>query len=166
MRILAVVQGEYGRRIFRNIGEVGPAHWQVEVFEAPRRLPPVIDFPDRFLPAEMPPADLLLSLGEMPGAADLITAIVRRTGAGAVIAPIDTRHGFRRGWLISSSGSSQQSASPPCFPSRFVRLPDSVAAIGGLQNPTTILSSPSSPATWASQSSAFPSIQPGGPWRG
>lgn len=89
MRILAVVQGEYGRRIANNIQQHSPEHWAVSVWEAPQFLPPVIDYPEDFLPDEMPPADLILSLGEHPGVAELLPDIVQLTGARAVIAPVD-----------------------------------------------------------------------------
>ena len=89
MRILAIVQGEYGRRKVKHIKERGPSEWTVEVFEAPRFLPAIIDDPAEFVPQGLPPADLILSLGESPGAAQLIPYIVKMTGARAVIAPID-----------------------------------------------------------------------------
>ncbi len=89
MRILAVVQGEYGRRIVTNIREWGPPNWTIEMWEAPPVLPPVIDYPEDFLPEELPPADLILSLGEHPGVAELLPEIAQLSGARAAIAPID-----------------------------------------------------------------------------
>jgi len=89
MRILAVVQGNYGTRKVDNIRSHGPSDWTVEVFHAPRFLPQIIDDPAEFLPKELPEADLLLYLGESPAAAQLIPAIVRLSGARAVIAPVD-----------------------------------------------------------------------------
>jgi len=49
----------------------------------------VVDDPPSFLPAHLPAADLVLSLGENSGAAQLLPGIVERTGARALVAPVD-----------------------------------------------------------------------------
>ncbi len=89
MRILAVVQGNWGKRKVENIRQNGPQGWTVEVFEPPLALPQIIDDPDEFLPQELPPADLILYLGESPSTAQLVPDIARRCSARSVIAPID-----------------------------------------------------------------------------
>ena len=89
MRILTVVQGEYGNRITLNIRRNAPTDWTVESWSAPRVLPPVMDYPEEFLPMTLPGADLILSLGEHPGVAEFLPDIVQMTGAKAVLAPID-----------------------------------------------------------------------------
>ena len=89
MRILAVVQGQWGSRMVENIRSNAPPGWTVEVYQAPRALPPIVDDPDEFLPGELPQADLVLYLGEAPTTAQLLPAIATRSGARAVIAPID-----------------------------------------------------------------------------
>ncbi len=89
MRILAVVQGNFGTRKVENIRSHGPSDWTVEVFTPPRALPQIIDEPEEFLPEELPRADLLLYLGESPGAAQLVPEMASLSGARAVIAPID-----------------------------------------------------------------------------
>lgn len=90
LRILALVQGEYGDRIVRNINERGPRDWKVESLKPPGFLPPVIDEPEEFLPEEFPASDLILSLGETPQVAQLLSATVKMTRARAVICPIDS----------------------------------------------------------------------------
>jgi hypothetical protein len=97
MRILAVISGEYGRRHVDNIRAHGPADWTVEVWKAPSVLPPVIDYPEDYLPDEFPPADLILSFGEHPGVAELLPDIARMTGARAVIAAVDSEAWLPRG---------------------------------------------------------------------
>jgi len=89
MRVLVITQGEYGRRILDNLRAHAPATWTVMAWEAPKVLPPVIDYPEEYVPAEMPPADLILSLGEHPGVAELLPDIAQRTGATAAIVPVD-----------------------------------------------------------------------------
>ncbi len=97
MRILVVYQGPYGQRHLENIQRHAPGDWTVFDWKAPAILPPVIDYPEDFLPETMPAADLVLSLGENPGVAELLPEICRRTGARAVIAPIDSNAWLPRG---------------------------------------------------------------------
>ena len=104
--VLAVTQGLWGKRIAANVRRCAPAGWTVEAWPAPSRLPLVIDDPDDFLPKTLPPADLLLALGEVPGLAQLLPELVRRSGASAVIVAIDHTSAMPaglesqlRGWL-------------------------------------------------------------------
>ena len=89
MKLLAVVNGEYGRRKARLISAHGPQDWQVHEWTAPAFFPIVIDDPADFLPKQLPPADLILALGEHPGIAELLPDICKMTGASALIAPVD-----------------------------------------------------------------------------
>jgi hypothetical protein len=97
MRILAVISGEYGARHVRNLREHGPADWQIETWQAPAVFPLVIDYPEDYLPKELPAADLILSFAEHKGVAELLPDIARMTGAGAVIAAIDNEAWLPRG---------------------------------------------------------------------
>nr|MBC7243713.1 hypothetical protein [Chloroflexota bacterium] len=89
MRILAITQGEYGKRMVQNLRAHAPQGWVIEEWQAPGNLPLVMDYPEEHIPEELPPVDLILSLGENPGVAELIPEIAQRTGAHAVIVPID-----------------------------------------------------------------------------
>ncbi len=62
MKLLAIVQGEYGERHVANIRANAPAGWSLEKWVPPKALPPVIDEPEDFLPAALPAADLLHAL--------------------------------------------------------------------------------------------------------
>ena len=97
MRILAIITGEYGQRHVDNIRARGPSDWQIEVWQAPAVLPPVIDYPEDYLPESLPPADLILAFGEHKGVAELTVEIARMTGAKAVIAPVDREEWLPRG---------------------------------------------------------------------
>jgi hypothetical protein len=99
MRLLVITQGEYGKRILENIRRYAPESWTIEEWSAPRVLPAVIDYPEDFLPAQMPPADLILSLGEHPGVAELLPDIATASGARAVIAPVDRVDWLPRGLM-------------------------------------------------------------------
>lgn len=97
MRILAIITGEYGQRHVDNVRTHGPAEWQVELWRAPVVLPPVVDYPEDYLPESLPPADLILALGEHRGVAELVPEVARMTGARAVIAPVDREQWLPRG---------------------------------------------------------------------
>ena len=97
MRILAIVSGEYGRRHVVNIRANAPPDWSIEVWQAPALLPPMMDYPEDYLPKELPPADLILAFGEHRGIAELIPEIARMTDAQAVIAGVDNEAWLPRG---------------------------------------------------------------------
>lgn len=89
MRILVITQGEYGKRMVQNLRAHAPPGWIIEEWQAPGNLPLVMDYPEEYIPEELPRADLILSLGENPGVAELVPEIAQRTGAHAAIIPID-----------------------------------------------------------------------------
>ena len=89
MRVLAIISGEYGQRHVDNLCANGPTEWQIEVWQAPTALPPIVDYPEDFLPDELPPTDLILSFAEHKGVAELLPEVARMTGAQAVIAAVD-----------------------------------------------------------------------------
>lgn len=97
MRILVVISGAYGQRHVDNIRAHGPAGWQVSVWQAPAVLPPVIDYPEDYVPESMPAADLILSVAEHRGVAELLPDLARLTGAQAVIAAVDNEAWLPRG---------------------------------------------------------------------
>jgi len=97
MRILAVISGEYGRRHVDNVLAHGPAEWEVNVWRAPKVLPPVVDYPEDHLPDTLPAADLILSFAEHKGVAELLPDIAQMTGARAVIAAVDNEAWLPRG---------------------------------------------------------------------
>lgn len=97
MNVLFATQGKYGERIAGYVAANRPQGWEILRLPLPRSLPVVIDDPDEVLPAVLPAADLLVSLHESPGAAELIPDIARRCGAGAVLAAVDDRAACPRG---------------------------------------------------------------------
>ena len=97
MRILAIVSCEYGARHVDNLRARGPASWNIETWQAPAILPPVIDYPEDYLPESLPAVDLLLSFAEHKGVAELLPEIAGMAGAQAVIAPVDSEAWLPRG---------------------------------------------------------------------
>jgi hypothetical protein len=121
-RVLAVPQGMWGERIAENIVALAPSAWEVNVWAAPRVIPPIVDDPDEFLPDELPGADLLLALGEVPGLAQLIPDIVRMTGARSVLAPIDRSESLPSGLALQLEGWLAQVGVSIVFPMPFCSL--------------------------------------------
>ena len=97
LRILAVITGDYGQRHVDNLRAHAPAGWVVGVWQAPAVLPPIVDYPEDYIPETLPDADLVLSLGEHRGVAELIPDVVHVSGATAVIAPVDREEWLPRG---------------------------------------------------------------------
>ena len=97
MKVLFATQGKYGERIAEYIDGNRPEGWEILRLPLRRSLPMVIDDPDEVLPAAIPAADLLVSLHESSGAAELIPDIAQRCGAAAVLAAVDDRATCPRG---------------------------------------------------------------------
>lgn len=122
VRILAVVQGTYGRRIAANIEAHRPAAWTVHSCSLPLVLPPVIDYPEEYLPAALPAADLLIALGEHPGVAELLPDMARLCGARAALVPIDNSAWLPPGLARQLAGWLSDLGVPAAFPSPFCSL--------------------------------------------
>jgi hypothetical protein len=121
-RVLAVTQAQWGERIALNVRRAAPTDWLVEIWAAPRLIPPVVDDPEEYLPASLPQADLLLVLGEVPGLAQLVPDIVRRCGAKAVIAPIDRNESLPPGLMQQLKGWLDEMGVAAVFPKPFCSL--------------------------------------------
>ena len=122
MRILCVISGHYGRRIFQHLEATVPEGWEVRAWEGPASLPPIIDEPEAFLPDELPEADLLLSLAENAGLSDLVADLAGLAGAQAVIAPIDRWSWLPPGLAKQLARRLQRRGLGYAFPSPFCAL--------------------------------------------
>jgi hypothetical protein len=122
VRILTLVQGTYGHRITAHLQQARVPEWDVQSWALPPVLPPVIDYPEDYLPATLPAADLLLSLGEHPGVAELIPDIARMCGAQAVLAPIDNVAWLPPGLMRQLAGWLAEMDVPAVFPKPFCSL--------------------------------------------
>lgn len=131
MKILAVVSGEYGRRKARIIREYGPKNWEVHEWTAPASFPIVIDDPADFLPKELPPADLILALGEHPGIAELLPDVCKMTGARSLIAPIDRAEWLPKGLMNQLRGWLKEIGVVSVFPKPFCSLTETSYSLRG-----------------------------------
>jgi len=94
VRLLILIASQYGERIVAHLYQHAPDNWHVMSIPSPMGLPPVVDEAEEYLPAGLLDANLVLYLGESERAAQLLPAIAARTGAQAIIAPIDNA-----GWI-------------------------------------------------------------------
>lgn len=97
MRILAIISGDYGSRHVENIRKNGPLEWTVNIWRAPGIFPLIIDYPEDYLPTDLPETDLILSFAEHRGVAELLPDIAKMTKAQAVIAGVDNEAWLPRG---------------------------------------------------------------------
>jgi len=97
MNILAIISGNYGERHVGNIRARGPKTWILSEWRAPAVLPPVIDYPEDYLPESFAPADLILSFAEHKGIAELLPDIAEMSGASAVLVAVDDENWLPRG---------------------------------------------------------------------
>jgi thymidylate synthase len=97
MRILTLINSDYGKRHLDNIVAHAPADWVISQWRAPVFFPLVIDYPEEFIPPNLPASDLILSFAEHKGVAELIPDIARVTGARAVVVSVDNENYLPRG---------------------------------------------------------------------
>ena len=102
--------------------EHGPADWTIETLEITPSLPTMMEDPSEFLPQNIPKADLVISLGEHPGVAELLPDIVKAAGARAVIAPVDNRAWLPPGLAKQVEKDLQKMDVPVVFPVTFCAL--------------------------------------------
>jgi hypothetical protein len=130
MRILALYEGPYGKRIVEHIRNSGPQDWTVEVFRPPGSLPIVIDNPEEFLPPEILQTDLLLALSESPQTAQLVPAIARLSGVKAVIMPVDDSSWLPLGLQNQIEAEITTMGVTAVFPKTFCTLTERTVCFG------------------------------------
>ena len=122
MRLLAIISGQYGARHADNIRQHAPAGWTLETWQAPAAFPLVIDYPEDYLPASLPAADLILSFAEHKGVAELLPDIAQMTGAQAVIAAVDSEAWLPRGLARQLRGWLERMQVPCATPKPLCSL--------------------------------------------
>lgn len=122
LRLFILYQGHYGQRILDNVRRFAPKTWKVEAWRPPAALPQVVDDPQEFLPLHLPTVDLILSLSESPSAAQLLPGVVERTGAQAIVAPIDNADWLPDGLARQLSAQLTMMDVVAVFPKPFCSL--------------------------------------------
>ena len=122
MRLLVLTGGLYATRILEHLRRFAPPDWEIAWAPAPTGLPVVIDDPEDHLPQGLPPADLILFLPESERAAQLLPALAARTGAGAVLAPVDDAAWIRPGMRAQLQRELAALGVAVAFPQPFCAL--------------------------------------------
>ncbi len=130
MKVLAIVQGEYGQRHVANIRGRAPAGWSLSTWVPPKVLPLVIDEPEDFLPPSLPQAELLLAFQEDPRAAQLIGDVARLCKARAVVAAVDREEWMPRGMVRQLSRWLEKDGIAAVFPKPLCSLTESTSGVG------------------------------------
>ena len=125
LRLFVLFHEHYGQRILDNVRRFAPQTWTVEAWRAPSALPWAEDVPLRFLPLHLPSADLLLSLGESPSVVQFLPTVVERTGARAVIAPVDNAAWLPDGMVRQLRVQLKELGVTAVFPKPFCSLNES-----------------------------------------
>lgn len=108
MNILVIISGEYGLRHLKNIQDNGPSSWVIHTWKAPTIFPLIIDYPEDYLPEQLPQTDLILSFAEHKGVGELLPEIAKMTNAKAVVAAIDNESWLPRGLARQVRGWLEQ----------------------------------------------------------
>lgn len=120
--VLVAMQGRYGQRIFEHLRRTAPQHWDILPLPLPCGLPTLIDESADFLPASVPVADLVLHLGEEAAAAQIVLEMIRRSGAQALIAPIDDQAWMPSGQAKQLEREMGEAGVEHAFPRPFCSL--------------------------------------------
>jgi hypothetical protein len=121
------VGGRYAQRVIAHLSAMSPG--AVSAFQVPRALPPVLDDPAEFLPAELGRAETIIAINIHP---ELLLELPERAKGGtlrALIAPIEdpswVKPGLQRQVTLACSRHGIESA----FPKPFCALEPNTPAI-------------------------------------
>jgi len=89
MKILALADDEYGNRIVNWVKKNCPDSWELSTLSLDVDLPELIDYPEEFIPAEIPVVDLVLFLIQDSRKIELLPSLARKSNAKAVIVAVD-----------------------------------------------------------------------------
>ena len=130
MHLLIAYQEHYGKRITAHIRQHKPADWKIETITLPPVLPVLIDDPTEFLPDSIKRANLVLGLCENEGAAKLIPGLAIKSGAKAVIMPIDNAKWITQGLKNQLKNEMTNLGITSVFPKTFCTLTEAESSYG------------------------------------
>jgi hypothetical protein len=122
MRILAAIQGPGGQRMADNIRKNAPTHWNVSIWRAPPLIPPDRESLARLLPRVLPAADLVLGLAESIQMVYMLPEIVARSGARALLVPIESPRWVPERALRFLEAAMEDAGVAAAFPKPFCSL--------------------------------------------
>jgi hypothetical protein len=120
--VFFLYEGRYGERILEHVRRFAPTPWTIEAWRAPSDLPPVVDAPLTFLPSDLPDAQLVVSVAQVTGVAQLVPGVVERTGAQSVIVPADNADWLPDGLASQLQSRLSEAGVTAVFPKPFCSL--------------------------------------------
>lgn len=121
------VGGRYAERVIAHLSATSPGN--VAAFQVPRALPPVLDDPAEFLPAELGNAEIIIAINIHP---ELLLEIPERAKGGtmrALIAPIEDPSWIKLGLQRQVTLACARHGIESSFPKPFCALEPSTPAI-------------------------------------
>jgi hypothetical protein len=126
MKALTLYTNFYGNRFAKHLAEHAPESWKTSCYLFSRKLPAVIDYPEEFLPADLPKADLLVYVGQDRKLAELIPDIAQVCQVNEVIAGVDARAYLPTGLANQVRGRLVKMGIQAVFPAPFCSLTESM----------------------------------------
>ena len=128
MRVEIVhVGGRYVERVVAHLSAVSPGN--VEAYQVPRSLPPVLDDASEYLPSELGAGDLIIAINLHP---ELLLEIPHMVGGGsarALIAPIEDPNWVKPGLQRQVTQACAKNEMESAFPKPFCALEPTTPAI-------------------------------------
>lgn len=121
MRVEIVhIGGRWAERVIAHLSEMSPGN--VDAYQVPGRLPPVLDDAAEYLPAELGAGDLIIAINLHP---ELLLEIPRAVGGGSVralIAPIEDPNWVKPGLQRQVTRVCAENELETAFPKPFCSL--------------------------------------------
>ena len=128
MRVEIVHEGgRYFERVFSHLSAVSPG--DVDAYQVPRSLPPVLDDAAEYLPAELGAGDVIIAINIHPELLLEIPHMVGGASTRALIAPIEDPNWIKPGLQRQVTQACAHSEMESAFPKPFCSLVPSTPAI-------------------------------------
>jgi hypothetical protein len=121
------VGGRYAERVIEHLSAVSPGN--VDAYQVPRSLPPVLDDASDYLPSELGAGDVIIAINIHP---ELLLEIPHMVGGGsarALIAPIEDPNWVKPGLQRQVTQACARNEMESAFPKPFCALVPSTPAI-------------------------------------
>ena len=128
MRVEIVhVGGRFAERVTQHLSAVSPG--DVDAYQVPRSLPPVLDDAAEYLPSELGAGDVIIAINIHPELLLEIPNMVRGGFARALIAPIEDPNWIKPGLQRQVTQACARSEMESAFPKPFCSLEPNTPAI-------------------------------------
>ncbi len=124
---IVYVEGRYFERVLAHLSRMSPGN--VDAYQVPRSLPPVLDDAAEYLPAELGAGDLIIAINIHPELLLEIPHMVGGRSTRALIAPIEDPNWIKPGLQRQVTQACARNDIESAFPKPFCALEPSTPAI-------------------------------------